>query len=52
MRWQELSAYRPLSAADQAYVNLRGYFEFAAKNRADGWNVYVTFGISPAGTWN
>ncbi|HEX4973612.1 MAG TPA: transporter [Steroidobacteraceae bacterium] len=32
----------------QAYFNVRGYYEFAASNRAEGWNVYVTFGLSPA----
>ena len=29
----------------QAYVNLRGYYKLEAKNRAEGWNVYVTFGL-------
>ena len=36
----------------QAYANVRGYYEFAAKNRAEGWNVYITFGLSPAGKQN
>jgi hypothetical protein len=32
----------------QGYINLKGYGEFAAKNRPDGWNTWVTFVISPA----
>lgn len=32
----------------QAYANVRGYYEFAGKHRADGWNVYITFGLAPA----
>jgi hypothetical protein len=32
----------------QGYLNLKGYKEFAAENRADGWNVWLTFAISPA----
>jgi hypothetical protein len=32
----------------QGYVNLKGYDEFDAKNRASGWNVWLTLSISPA----
>ncbi len=32
----------------QGYVNLKGYKEFEAKNRPEGWNVWLTFAISPA----
>jgi hypothetical protein len=32
----------------QGYVNLKAYKEFAAENRASGWNTWVTFAISPA----
>jgi hypothetical protein len=32
----------------QGYINLKGYKEFAAENRPDGWNTWVTFVISPA----
>ncbi len=32
----------------QGYLNFRGYKEFAAENRPDGWNAWVTFSISPA----
>ena len=29
------------------YLNLKGYKEFAAVDRPDGWNTWVTFTISP-----
>jgi hypothetical protein len=32
----------------QGYLNLKGYKEFDAAHRADGWNVWLTFAISPA----
>jgi hypothetical protein len=32
----------------QAYLNLKGYKEFEAENRPEGWNVWVTLAISPA----
>ena len=32
----------------QGYVNLKGYGEFDAANRPDGWNVWLTFVLSPA----
>jgi hypothetical protein len=38
----------PLTTATQGYLNLKGYKEFAAQNRPDGWNTWVTFVISPA----
>jgi hypothetical protein len=38
----------PLSREWQGYFNLKGYKEFAAEHRADGWNVWLTFAISPA----
>jgi hypothetical protein len=31
----------------QGYINLKGYWEFAAHNRAEGWNTWLTFAISP-----
>jgi hypothetical protein len=31
----------------QGYVNLKGYGEFDAANRASGWNTWLTFSISP-----
>ncbi len=35
-------------AGMQGYLNLKAYGEFAAQNRADGFNVWLTFSISPA----
>ena len=32
----------------QGYLNLKGYYEFDASRRPDGWNVWLTFAISPA----
>jgi hypothetical protein len=29
----------------EGYLNLRGYYEFDAKNRLSGWNAYITFSI-------
>ena len=29
----------------EGYLNLRGYYEFDARNRLQGWNAYVTFSI-------
>ena len=31
----------------QGYLNLKGYGEFEAANRPSGWNVWLTFAISP-----
>jgi hypothetical protein len=31
----------------QGYLNLKGYGEFDAANRASGWNTWLTFAISP-----
>jgi hypothetical protein len=32
----------------QGYLNLKAYGEFDAAHRPDGWNVWLTFAISPA----
>ena len=32
----------------QGYLNLKTYWEFDAERRADGWNTWLTFAISPA----
>ena len=32
----------------QGYLNLKGYKEFDAAHRADGWNAWLTLSISPA----
>jgi hypothetical protein len=31
----------------QGYVNLKAYWEFAAQNRPEGWNAWLTFSLSP-----
>jgi hypothetical protein len=31
----------------EGYLNLKGYGEFAAENRPSGWNLWLTFAISP-----
>jgi hypothetical protein len=38
----------PINDKWQGYLNLRGYGEFDAANRPSGWNVYLTFNLSPA----
>jgi hypothetical protein len=38
----------PMGDKLQGYINLKGYREFAAQNRPDGWNTWLTFAISPA----
>ena len=35
-------------AGMQGYLNLKGYEEFDHDNRPDGWNVWLTFVLSPA----
>jgi hypothetical protein len=32
----------------QGYLNIKGYKEFEAEHRPEGWNVWLTFAISPA----
>ncbi len=32
----------------QGYLNLKGYGEFGAQNRPEGFNVWLTFAVSPA----
>lgn len=32
----------------QAFLNFKGYKEFAAENRPEGWNAWATLAISPA----
>jgi hypothetical protein len=38
----------PVGTTHQGYLNLKGYWEFAAQHRPEGWNVWLTFAISPA----
>jgi hypothetical protein len=37
-----------ISDGYKGYVNLKGYGEFAAAHRPEGWNVWLTFAISSA----
>ena len=32
----------------QAYINIKGYGEFDAQNRAHGWNTWLTVQLAPA----
>jgi hypothetical protein len=34
----------------QGYLNLKGYYEFDGYRRPEGWNLWLTFAISPATT--
>ena len=38
----------PLNEHQQGFLNLRSYFEFDSYRRPEGWNVWLTFVISPA----
>jgi hypothetical protein len=38
----------PMGDKLQGYLNLKGYKEFAAQNRPEGWNTWLTFAVSPA----
>jgi hypothetical protein len=38
----------PINHDYQGYLNLKGYREFDADHRADGWNVWLTLVLSPA----
>jgi hypothetical protein len=35
-------------AGREGYLNLRGYYEFDARNRLEGWTAYVTFSVEAA----
>ena len=37
----------PISDTNQGYLNLKGYYEFGSYRRPEGWNVWLTFAISP-----
>jgi hypothetical protein len=40
----QVGYYFPV-ARDKGYVNLKGYWEFEAKNRAEGWNLWLSLSI-------
>jgi hypothetical protein len=44
----QLGIILPINKDYQGYLNLKGYWEFDAANRADGWNTWLTFAITPA----
>jgi hypothetical protein len=37
----------PVADDMQGYLSVKGYKEFAAENRPDGWNVWLSFALSP-----
>ncbi len=38
----------PAAPGVQGYLNLKGYYEFDARDRPEGWNVWATLQFSPA----
>src|SRR5262245_43957345 len=38
----------PVGEGSQGYLNLKGYRDFAAENRPEGWTAWVTLAFSPA----
>jgi hypothetical protein len=38
----------PLGTSHQGYLNIKGYKEFGAQHRPEGWNTWLTFVVSPA----
>jgi hypothetical protein len=38
----------PIGKEHQGYLNLKGYKEFDASHRPEGWNLWLTFAITPA----
>jgi hypothetical protein len=44
----QLNFFFPVSDQIQGYANVKAYREFAAENRPQGWNVWLTIALSPA----
>jgi hypothetical protein len=44
----QLNYFFPIGDKIQGYANVKAYREFAAENRPEGWNVWLTIGFSPA----
>jgi hypothetical protein len=44
----QLGYFFPLGG-HKAYVNVKGYYEFAAENRLKGWNTWLTFAVPLGG---
>lgn len=38
----------PINEQTQGFLNVKGYFEFDSYRRPEGWNMWVTFVMSPA----
>jgi hypothetical protein len=43
----QIGFFFPVANRD-GYLNLRGYYEFNARNRLEGWTAYVTFSVEAA----
>ena len=43
-----MNYFFPVGDKIQGYANVKAYREFAAENRPEGWNVWLTIGFSPA----
>jgi hypothetical protein len=43
----QIGFFFPVADRD-GYLNLRGYYEFNARNRLEGWTTYVTFSVAAA----
>jgi len=43
----QIGFFFPVANRD-GYLNLRGYSEFNARNRLEGWTAYVTFSVEAA----
>jgi hypothetical protein len=44
----QLNYFFPVTDKIQGVANVKAYWEFAAQNRAEGWNVWLTLAFSPA----
>lgn len=43
----QVGVFFPVSKGVQGYLNLKGYKEFAAQNRPDGWNMWISLSLTP-----
>jgi hypothetical protein len=44
----QIGYFFPVNADIAGFINVKAYREFAAQNRPDGWNAWVTLAFSPA----
>ncbi len=44
----QMNYIMPLGTTHQAVFGLKGFKEFGAEHRPEGWNVWLTLSISPA----